>query len=120
MTDKEHIRLDCTVHSGIRAEIDDLKESNIKQWNLLGLLQTTKAGSSQMKWVIGIFLIISIAVVGFLWGTQSSNTDKIVNKIEVMENQTGAKRDEMNVKLDVLKDRVNELKWSMDELKRKK
>jgi len=119
MTEKEHLRLDCTVHSGIRAEIDDLKENDTKQWDLLGLLQTTKASSSQMKWVVGIFLVISMAVVGFLWGAQSSNTNKIVNKIEVMETQIGVKRDETNLKLDILKDRVNELKWSMDFKKEK-
>lgn len=119
MAEKEHVRLDCTVHSGIRAEIDDLKENDTKQWDLLGLLQTTKASSSQMRWVVGIFLIISMAVVGFLWGTQSSSTNKIVNKIEVMETQAGVKRDETNLKLDTLKDKVNELKWAMDFKKEK-
>ena len=119
MTEKEHLRFDCTVHSGIRAEIDDLKERDEKQWDLLGLLQTTKASSSQMRWVVGIFLIISMAVVGFLWGAQSSSTIKIVNKIEVMENQIAVKRDETNLKLDILKDRFNELKWSMDSKKEK-
>jgi len=119
MTEKEHLRFDCTVHSGIRAEIDDLKENDIKQWDLLGLLQTSKASSSQMWKVLGIFLVISMAVVGFLWGAQSSSTTKIVNKIEVMETQSGVKRDETNLKLDILKDRVNELKWSMDSKKEK-
>jgi len=119
MTEKEHIRLDCTVHSGIRAEIDDLKERDEKQWTMLDGLQTSKASSSQMWKVLGIFLVISMAVVGFLWGTQSSNTNKIVNKIEVMENQIAVKRDETNLKLDILKDRFNELKWSMDSKKEK-
>jgi len=119
MTEKEYIRLDCTVHSGIRAEIDDLKENDTKQWDLLGLLQTTKASSSQMRWVVGIFLIISIAVVGFLWGTQSSGTDTIIKKIEIMDEKNTSKREETNLKLDTLKDRVNELKWAMDSKKEK-
>ena len=119
MTEKEHLRFDCTVHSGIRAEIDDLKERDEKQWTMLDGLQTSKASSSQMWKVLGIFLVISMAVVGFLWGTQSSNTNKIVNKIEVMENQIAVKRDETNLKLDILKDRFNELKWSMDSKKEK-
>ena len=119
MTDKEHIRFDCTVHSGIRAEVDDLKQSNGKQWDVLGLLQTSKASSSQMWKVLGIFLIISMAVVGFLWATQSSSTTVIIKKIEVMDEKNTEKREETNKKIDSMRDRVNELVWTVDQIKKK-
>lgn len=115
MADKENINVDCKAHSGVRAELNDLKQNNEKQWIVLDTLQTSKASSSQMKWVIGIFLIISISVVGFLWKAQWSSTDTIIKKIEVMETENSKKREETNLKLDVLKDKVNELKWITDE-----
>jgi len=115
MVEKERIHLDCTVCSGIQTDIGNLKKSDEKQWTMVDLLQTSKASSSQMKWVIGIFLVISIAVVGFLWGAQSSSTDTIVKKIEIMDEKNTSKRDEMNTKLDILTGRFNEMKWSIDE-----
>lgn len=111
-------RPNCNLHSGVRAEMDDLKTSDRDQWDKIGMLQTSKASSAQMKWVIGIFLILSISIVGFLWRTQVSSTDTIIKKIEVMEDKNAVKRDETNNKLDTLKDRFNELKWSVDELKK--
>jgi hypothetical protein len=115
MTEKDRIRLDCTVCSGIQTEIGNLKKSDEKQWDMVELLQTTKASSAQMWKIIGIFILMSMAVVGFLWGTQTKSTEKIFNRIEVMDNQTAIKRDEMNIKLDLLKENVNKLTWSMDE-----
>jgi hypothetical protein len=119
MSPKEHLQLDCTVCSGIQADVTNLKKSDEDQWDNLKGLQTSKASSSQMKWVIGLFLIISLAVVGFLWRTQVSGTDKIVTQIEGIKTQADTKREETNNRLDVLKDRVNELKWGLDEHMRK-
>jgi hypothetical protein len=87
---------------------------------MLGTLQTSKASSSQMKWVIGIFLIMALATIGFLWRGQVSSTDKIVGRIETMEKENGTKREESNHKLDTLKEKVNEMKWSLDEHLKKK
>jgi hypothetical protein len=115
MTEKERIRLDCTVCSGLQTDIGNLKKSDEKQWDMVELLQTSKASSSQMKWIIGILIGIVISAMGVLWKTQASNTTTIVTKIEAMDAQGAVKRDEINIKLDTLKDRVNELKWSMDE-----
>lgn len=108
--EEKRLRLDCMVHSGIRAEIDDLKESDRDQWDKIGVLQTSKASSSQMRWVIGIFLIVSMAVVGFLWRSQVAGTSSIINKIEVSD----MKREDMSNKLEIVKEKVNEMKWSLD------
>ncbi len=113
--EKEHIQLDCTVCSGVQADIKNLNQSDTKQWDALDRLQTSKASSSQMRWVIGIFLLIALATVGTLWRTQTASTDKILGKIESMEKEGGIKREETNTKLDGLKEKVNELKWSVED-----
>jgi hypothetical protein len=118
MGEKDIIRFDCKAHSGIRAELDELKISDRDQWDSLRGLQTSKASSSQMRWVIGLFLIIALATVGFLWRAQVSSTETIVKKIEMMEKENGTKRDETNTKIDALKDRVNQLFWTVGEPKK--
>lgn len=111
--------IECKLHSGIRAEVDELHSSDKDQWDKINTLQTSKASSSQMKWVIGIFLVIALATVGFLWTAQVTSTDTIIKKIEVMDDKSNTKREETNSRLDALKGQVNELKWGLDEHQRK-
>ena len=118
MTDKE-TEFGCKMHSGLRAETDDLKQSDRDQWDAINGMQTSKASSSQMKWVIGIFLILSISIVGFLWRTQVLGTDTVIKKIEIMEEKNVKQREETGIKMDSLKDKLNELCWTMDQMKKK-
>jgi ABC-type lipoprotein release transport system permease subunit len=101
----------CKFHEKIQSEVEDLKTDKEKQWTEIG----KRPISSVIYWILGILIVIVMAMMGGLWKGQASSTDKIMTRIEVMDNQGAVKRDEMNTKLDGLKENVNKLTWSMDE-----
>jgi hypothetical protein len=68
----------CKEHTGIEHEISNLKDTVEKQWKVI----STMATATMVKWVVGIFIVVSMAVVGFLWQGQAALSNKIEVKME--------------------------------------
>lgn len=75
----------CKAHSGIGAEIDNLKSTDEKQWIEIG----KKASTTLITWAIGIFLVISMAVVSFLWLEQRGVRDRLESYQEKIIGERG-------------------------------
>ena len=58
----------CKEHQMLRQEIEDLKETVKNNRPLI----EGKVGSKQMWTIISVFLVMAMAVVGFLWNEQRS------------------------------------------------
>lgn len=106
----------CKKHSGIDHEISNLKQSDDKQWTCIDELVKGKASNSFVRWVIGIGLVLSLAVVGFLWGTQREQVQDMKKGqteilLEVKESKTEAasERKKIQEKMGELKDQVKDL-----------
>jgi hypothetical protein len=70
----------CKEHTGIEHEISNLKDTVKEQWKVI----STMATATMVKWVVGIFILISMAVVGFLWKGQTDLSNKIEVKMETV------------------------------------
>lgn len=122
MEEKETIRKidvshnpNCEVHSGMVTEIDQLKERSKKHEDFLETLQTSKSSSGQMRWVIGIFLVLSMAVVGFLWHGQNALETRIITKLDSQDKETAAERKDLAKMLMELKIETAEIRFKVNE-----
>ena len=66
----------CKAHSGLVKEISDV------------------------KWIIGILVVIAMAAVAFLWHTNQSNTDKLATTLEMIQKNDDSYRERIAEKID--------------------
>lgn len=96
----------CKEHTGMEHEITNLKETVKEQWRTI----STMATATMVKWVVGIFIVICMAVVGFLWQGQLALTDKIEVKMEKVNSAVQEIKIDMNTLTTIMKqgDRTRE------------
>jgi len=108
---------ECNEHSGITHDMSESKEQRKALFGAIEKLQITKANSSQIWKVITVFLIISMAVVGWLWHVQvgaskenKEQTEKILSRLD----RDSEKRDliistvnDLKTEVLIVKERVN-------------
>jgi hypothetical protein len=116
----------CPLHSGIQTaqeelcrRCDEMNEQKEKQWTAIADIQAEvgkKASVSSIKWGVGIFIVIAMAVVTFMWNGQSkladkteANQAKIIEKIEKVENKDADERRNLIQTIDALKEVVIKL-----------
>ena len=89
----------CKEHTGIEHEINNLKDTVKEQWKVI----STMATATMVKWVVGIFILISMAVVGFLWKGQTDLSNKIEVKMETVNSTVQEIKIDLNTLTTIMK-----------------
>ena len=89
----------CKEHTGIEHEIANLKDTVREQWKTI----STMATATMVKWVVGIFILISMAVVGFLWKGQTDLSNKIEVKMETVNSAVQEIKIDLNTLTTIMK-----------------
>lgn len=89
----------CKEHTGIEHEIANLKDTVKEQWKTI----STMATATMVKWVVGIFIVVSMAVVGFLWRGQAALSEKIEVKMEKVNSAVQEIKIDVNTLTTILK-----------------
>ena len=88
-------------------EIQNLKDVGEKQWDIIA----KKASTSSVKWGVGIFVMLMLATVGFLWNSQRESRNEILGEIKSIQILIAGE--------DGLRDRIKGLEWKLDGRKEK-
>ena len=89
----------CKEHTGIEHEIANLKDTVTEQRKTI----STMATATMVKWVVGIFILISMAVVGFLWKGQTDLSNKIEVKMETVNSAVQEIKIDLNTLTTIMK-----------------
>jgi len=117
--DEFKFRAACSNHSKVDSEITDIKDALKDHRDCLSILKTSKVSVGVMTWTIGIALLISLAVVGFLWKAQNTLADKISEVQDFAVSRINEVQMSSDIKRDVLADKIDNMNATLIEIRTK-